>query len=188
MAGKKTGPDVETKKTETTETETTETTNNVEYVTKLNIKALGCDPRLDKNVARKLLCRIYGTAQGLKHGEDGSGKVWTALVGNFEGVNIEEGSDDIGVVVRSGKLFLPEGIQGLIEGAIKEIENTAGGKEEASVTFALEIASIRAQNPIGYSYAAKNLAPVKKEDPLGELRKLIGPPPPKAIPAPAAKS
>jgi hypothetical protein len=151
-----------------------ETTQEDYYVSKLSVKALGCDPRLSKDEKTKSLCRIYGSAQGLKSGEDkNNGNVWTALQGKFEGVNIEQGSEHFGKTLRSGKLFLPAGIQDVIEGKIREIENTSGGALEANVLFGLEIRSVEASNRIGYSYEAKNLMPVKQQDDLAAMRQTI---------------
>ena len=152
--------------------EETQATEN--FVGKLSIKALGCDPRLPRDVSAQVLCRIYGKAQGLKHGEDKvRGDVWTALQGTFEGVNIQDGSPKYGQTLQSGKLFLPAGIQDVIEGAVREIENSSNA-ETASVVFALEISSVKAENPIGYSYQAKNLVarPAAKDE-LSELRTAI---------------
>jgi hypothetical protein len=144
------------------------------YVGKLSIKALGCDPRLPRDVKQQLLCRIWGKAGSLKVGENRTtGDVWTALQGRFEGVNVQEGSDDYGKQLASGKLFLPGGIQDTIEAALHEIENTSGGTESAAIIFALEIYSVTANNPIGYSYLAKNLVPNQKQDELAELRKAV---------------
>lgn len=157
-------------------TETAATTEAVEdsIVSKLSIKALGCDPRLPSGGSAKILCRIYGMAKSLKSGEDkNTGNVWTALQGEFEGVNIEPDSEDFGKTLRSGKLFLPSGIQDVIESAIREIENTAGGSAAANVVFGLEIRSVKASNRIGYSYEAKNLMPPKQQDPLAAMREAI---------------
>lgn len=169
----------ETKDTKATETkakgaETGEQDASGSYVSKLSIKALGCDPRLPSGANSKVLCRISGFAQGLKSGEDkNTGNIWTALQGDFEGVNCEAGNDDFGKTLRSGKLFLPAGIQDVIEGAVREIENRAGGAESPNVVFGLEIRSVKATNRIGYSYEARNLMPARQSDPLAQLRKQI---------------
>lgn len=159
---------------ETKEKKTEEVSDDSSWVSKLSIKAVGCDPRLAAGTTSKILCRIYGTARGLKNGEDrNTGNVWTALQGEFEGVNCEQGNEDFGRTLRSGKLFLPSGIQDVIEGTVREIENTAGGKETANVVFALEIRSVKSANRIGYSYEAKSLMPPKQQDPLATMREAI---------------
>lgn len=152
----------------------THTEQEKSFVSKLSIKALGCDPRLPKDVSAQILCRIFGTAQGLKHGEDkNSGNVWTALQGSFEGVNAQDGTEEFGKILRSGKLFLPAGIQDVIEGAVREIENTKTGAETPNVVFGLEIRSVKASNRIGYSYEARSLMPVTQQDALAQLREQI---------------
>lgn len=162
------------KTTEEKTEETSAATEGASYVSKLSIKALGCDPRLPQGGTSKVLCRIYGMGKGLKHGEDKTtGNLWTALQGEFEGVNTEQGNEDFGKTVRSGKLFLPAGIQDMIEGAIREIENSKDGATEPNVMFGLEIRSVKAANRIGYSYEAKNLLPPKQQDPLGSMREVI---------------
>lgn len=158
------------------------------FVSKLSVKALGCDPRLPRDVKAQVLCRMLGKAQGLKHGEDKTrGDVWTALQGTFEGTNIQEGSESYGRVLRSGKLFLPAGIQDVIEGAVREIQNSAN-RETAAVVFALELSSVKADNPIGYSYQARTIIPKSQKDELADLRaaveEKVGKV--KALPAPAA--
>ncbi len=158
------------------------------FVAKLSIKALGCDPRLAKGVNKQVLCRIYGKAQGLKMGEDKiRGDVWTALQGTFEGQNCQVDSPEYGKTLQSGKLFLPAGIQDVIEGAVREITKAAAS-ETASVNFALELSSVKADNPIGYSYQARNLVPQAAKDELGELRAAVTEKVGilKALPAPAA--
>jgi hypothetical protein len=181
-----------TKRTGTTDAPAPETESNVpddNYVSKLSVKALGCDPRLAKGSNRQVLCRIYGKAQGLKHGEDKQrGDVWTALQGTFEGVNVQDGSEDYGKTLRSGKLFLPGGIQDVIEGAVKDIAKSASA-ETASVVFAVELSSVKAANPIGYSYEARNLVPRTTQDEMATLRQMVEDKAGKlkALPAPATK-
>jgi hypothetical protein len=168
------------------ETEVTEDS----LVSKLSIKQLGCDPRLAAGTTTKVLCRIYGTAKGLKHGEDkNTGNMWTALQGEFEGVNVEQGNEDFGKILRSGKLFLPAGIQDVVEGAVREIENSKDGAETPNVVFGLEIRSVKSNNRIGYSYEAKNLMPPAQQDPLAVMRAAIESKagPVKALPAPKEK-
>lgn len=147
---------------------------NDTLVSKLSIKALGCEARLPAGVNSQVLCRIYGSARSLKHGEDkNSGNVWTALQGEFEGVNAQQGNADFGKTLRSGKLFLPAGIQDVVESAVREIENSAGGTESPNVVFGLEIRSVKSSNRIGYSYEARNLMPPKQQDPLAAMREAI---------------
>lgn len=165
---------METQTQETPQTATAET--NV--ISKMSVKALGCNPRAvaakpegDNTPVR--LCQIYGTADGIKTGESAAG-VWTCLTGNFEGRNI-----DTGAIFKSGKLFLPGGIQEIVENGLKGTE----GKEDAVVQFALEIRAVKASNPIGYSYQAVPLVQPAAADPLQMLRDAVAkymPPAPSA--------
>jgi hypothetical protein len=154
------------------------TQKDVLMISKMSVKGLGCKPVGEKEPKR--LCRIFGKADGIKMGEDKQGKVWSALTGSFAGVNLDSGEE-----FRSGKLFLPSGIHETVENAVRTIE--ADGKEGQSVQFALEIHSIEASNPIGYSYRAINLVPAEAVDELTALRQQIElARDAKALPAPAA--
>lgn len=129
----------------------------VNIVARLSVKACGCKPEgTDKP---KRLCLIYGVASGFKSGEDNKGQLWSAITGSFEGVNIETGD-----VYRSGKLFLPNGIQEVVEAALK------GTGDNGSIKFGLELRSVKASNPIGYSYQAVPLVKPSADDPLAEMR------------------
>jgi hypothetical protein len=132
-------------------------------LTKMSIKTLNCNPRKaaalpegSKEAVR--LCVIGGKADGVKVGEDSTGRPWSALTGSFEGVNLETGE-----VFGSGKLFLPSGIQESVESVVKHNEGKA-------VSFALELRAVKASNPIGYSYQAVSLMPAAAVDELSEIR------------------
>lgn len=137
------------------------------FVTKMAVKSMGCKPHLAEGQDMKRLCMIYGRADGVKMGEDQNGKLWSALTGSFEGVNLTDGK-----MYRSGKLFLPSGIHETVENAVKELAG-AEIKSGVSITFAMEIRSVPATNPIGYSYQAVNLMKIEKEDELDSLRRAI---------------
>lgn len=156
-------------------------------VTKMSVKGIGCKPTgglpSDESKANPL-CVIMGKATGIKMGEGTDGRVWSALTGSFRGTNLATG-----VSVRSGKLFLPAGIQDVVEGAVKQL-----GPDGGVVKFAMQIESIKATNPIGYSYQARNLMPLEAEsDELADLISTVAAPAqieaPKAPEAaPAAKA
>lgn len=137
--------------------------DEVVIVTKMSVKGIGCKPAGDKTPKR--LCRIYGRADGIKAGESKDGRVWSALTGSFEALNFEDGK-----TYRSGKLFLPGGIHETIENAVKQIPADADG---ITVRFALELRSVEANNPIGYSYQAVNILPASQTDELDEIRRAI---------------
>ena len=141
---------------------------------KLTLKGMGCRPQkvtaIDGEKAKLALAHIIGKAQEVRYQDDksGSGTIHTFFVGNFEGVNLETGD-----VYHSGKLFLPRGISELVEAAIKEAQKH---DKNASISFAFELRSVKANNPIGYSYEARALKKPEQEDELGELRKLLAAP------------
>lgn len=141
------------------------------YVAKLTIKTLGCIPSLVKALkpeqgTKLAIARIFGKATKVTYQPDKDrGTTFTVFNGNFEGINLQDGT-----VLRSGKLFLPPGIQEVMENAIK----TEQAKDPAaSVSFAFEIRAVQATNPIGYSYEAASLKPPQAEDELSDLRAAI---------------
>lgn len=130
-------------------------------LTKMTLKGMGCRPqRAAAEEKRVPLARIYGYASGIKAKEDASGNIHQAIVGQFEGINLETGE-----VYRSGILFLPAGIHDLLAKPASE--------QGANVQFGLEIHSIPATNAIGYSYMAKSLLPVTGKDLLTDLRSTL---------------
>lgn len=151
--------------------EEVEVSGEESYVSKLTIKTLGCNPSMVKALAKdqgtKLsLCRMYGKATAVAYQEDkDNGKMYTFFKGTFEGINLQDG-----VVLRSGKMFLPEGISNVVETAIKSAQEN---DPKASVSFAFEIRSVQATNPIGYSYEAVAIQKPEAEDELAAMRKTI---------------
>lgn len=151
--------------------QTTPNTASEPLITKMSVKGIGCKPTggLPTDDTRSNpMCLIMGKASGIKMGEDMNGKVWSALTGAFRGVNLATGA-----AYRSGKLFLPSGIHEVVEGAVKQLPADGG-----MVKFAMRIESVKASNPIGYSYQAVNLMPIEAES--DELADLIA-----AVSAPA---
>lgn len=117
------------------------------------------------------VARIYGVASGIKAKEDkNTGTVHIAIIGDFEGVNVETGE-----IYRSAVLYLPAGIHEMLEAPLRANPNS-------SIEFALDIAAVRATNVAGYSYAAKPLVKPAENDKLAALRGALGDAP--ALPAP----
>lgn len=169
------------------------------YIKKMSVAKLGCDPKIARDsqyapgatvkdaqgntvpspLAGKMvpLCRIWGRASDTKSGENRSGnsEIWTALVGEFEGVCIQEGDGfPTDKLFESGMVFLPGGIQELIEGAV--INAKAASNDNATVEFAVEILSAYDdKSPVGYRYYGKNLRPPAATDNLASLRQLVQP-------------
>lgn len=149
----------------------------IKYVSKLSMKNAGVDPRkvlaADGDKASVVLARIFGLADGIKQVEDKTNAtVHLALTGKFQSINAQNGQ-----ITRSGILYLPKGIHEVVMNAVKQLE------EGSVVRFGLEVRSVKASNPIGYSYEAIDLLPVQEKDPLSELADVIAK---KQLPAPAS--
>lgn len=147
--------------------ETVNPSGSESYLAKLSIKTMGCDPRKVATVeSGKLpLGRIYGKAVDVKFTEGTDGKISCCFIGTFEGINMETGE-----VFRSGKLYMPGGVSEVMQTALTSAQ---AKDDKASISFAFEIRSVKAGNPIGYSYEAKAIKPPEVEDELAEIRKLL---------------
>jgi hypothetical protein len=134
-------------------------------ISKMSVKGLGCKPAgFDAKSEDARLCIIGGKATGIKMGEDNTGRLWSAITGSFLGINIKTGEE-----FRSGKLFLPGGIHEAVESAVKGLPDSGG-----TVKFVMEIRSVEAKNPIGYSYQAVNLMPMESEtDELEDIKGIV---------------
>ncbi len=147
-------------------------------IAKMSMKALETVPQKvasgDKNSLA--MARVYGIASGIKGFTNGqTGEVAFALMGDFEGVNIETGK-----VFRSGKLFLPGGIHESLTGPFMADDPVT------SLKFALEFEVVKAGNPAGYTWRAKPLIAAAQNDPLASLRDEL--PALAALPAPAPET
>ena len=159
---------------------------------KITISNLGCIPAAAVVEGQSSpIARIYGIANGIKTVVDKNrGEVFEAITGSFEGVNTKTGK-----VYQSGVLYLPSGIHGLLESAVKgefhpEVKNEAGevtrkGYHDFNdVRFAMELSVVKAKNPAGYSYEAKSLVPAVKDDPMAAIRAAIAESDQKTLEAP----
>lgn len=151
--------------------ETARPSGEENYVSKLTVQTLGCVPAMVKTLKPEegnkiAIARLYGIAARVAYQEDKTqGVIHTYFAGNFEGINLQDGT-----TLRSGKMFLPKGISEVVEQAIK----TAQAKDDkASISFAFEIRAVRANNPAGYSYEASALKSPQEEDQLAEMRSMI---------------
>lgn len=128
---------------------------------------------MDKEGARYLVGTIFGVAQGVKAktlpDRKGDPQVYEMIVGDFEGIPsepVETDYDGEKVIVdafRSGVLYLPSGIHDRLAAALK-------GDDAQPVKFAIEIYTVKASNPAGYSYEARALTETQVSDPLAEMR------------------
>jgi hypothetical protein len=154
-------------------------------ISKMSVKTIKANPRVasvepEGSTKKFKLAQIYGQANGTKIVEDrNSGDSHESLTGNFEAKNLQDGT-----MYSSGVLYLPKGIHESVVAAVKGLTN-----DNDSISFALEISAVPANNPIGYSYEAVSLMKPVGVDPLEAIRAALPQhdAPAKELPAPAAK-
>lgn len=178
-----------------------------ELVGKLTAKTLGWDRTAlgaatkDTSVAQKL-ATIVGIVSGLRQTVNNeTGDIQTGLKGNFRGVSTlnlfvpakdpKTGNDivkdgkpvmtDTGkaIEVRSGVCYLPGGIQDMIEGELARVREH---DPKATVSFGIDLFSLRDSNKAGYTFKAETLVEAQERDPLDMLMDQAR----KALPAPEA--
>lgn len=121
---------------------------------KLSLKTVGCNAALakrdgDEGPAKRLLqARFWGTASGVKAAVGQDGDAVFGLTGNFRAMNMTTSK-----VYQSGILYLPSGIQDLIQDAVETAMSE--GDKKPNVEFAIEIYAVTASNKAGYSFAAE---------------------------------
>lgn len=125
---------------------------------------------------KNVLGIIMGIATGVKRRADkvDPTKMNEALIGTFEGTP----SDAKEPIISSGVCYLPEGMFNLIASKL-EGENAA-----ENVQFAIEVATIHANNAAGYTWSFTPKLAVAQADPLAAMReqlKLAAP----SVPEPA---
>lgn len=137
--------------------------SDTNYVSKMSIKTMKCDPKATKNSATPIpIARIYGTVDDSKViDSDKTGKPSIQFFGTFEGVNLQTGE-----VFESSKLFLPRIVEDVLETAI----HPSNGEKRSNIAFAFELSTGAGESPVGYVFSAKNLRKLQENDPLAELR------------------
>lgn len=169
----------------------------MEVLGKLSIATMNCKPkRAHKDVdnIKTPLARIMGTASGLKSAVDQRGEPVFGLTGSFLGINIAEGLQagqdgkdaDFGQY-RSGVLYLPGGIQELIQAPLEKALNDPDKAvaNSAAIEFAMDLFAIPANNPAGYSFVATLLGEAAQADPFANIRQRVGDAKLPALPSPA---
>ena len=148
------------------------------FLPKLTVATLGTVPARAKAEKKRVhLARIIGVATGTKLKTDQAGEPIVAVIGQFEGTNVETGQ-----VAQSATLYLPGGIQEVIEAAVDSRED-----KNAAVPFALDIFAKPDNNKAGYTYDVEFIQkPAGRVDPLEALRNATAEA--KALPKPAAAS
>lgn len=116
--------------------------------------------------AKHVLGMVFGIATGVKRvpNKTDPTKLDESLSGDFETRPSDTANFE---VVRSGKLYLPEGMHNMIASRL-EGENPA-----KSVQFAIEVATIKAQNPAGYTWSFTPKLETSEADPLKALRDAV---------------
>lgn len=148
-------------------TDKTETTAAaaVPFLPKISVATLGCVAARAKAEKKRVhLCRIMGIITGTKFKTDQAGEPITAVIGTFEGQNIETGN-----VAQSSVLYLPSGIQEVLESASDARKDTSAG-----LPFAVDVFSLPSSNKAGYTYDAEFIQkPAGAVDPLEALRAAV---------------
>lgn len=108
-----------------------------------------------------ILAQIMGVATGIKTGESDKGP-WTALLGSFQGINMETGS-----IYRSGVCFLPNIVMNLLLPKLLE-------KDSKAIEFAFNI-GIKSDDKSAtkYVYIAEPIFDTAENDPLEMLTKKL---------------
>lgn len=132
------------------------------FLPKMTVATLGTVPARAKAEKKRVhLCRIIGSASSTKLKTDQAGEPIVAIVGNFEGTNVETGA-----VAQSSVLYLPGGIQEVIENAVDSRDD-----KNAAVPFALDVFAKPDNNKAGYTYDVEFIQkPQGRLDPLEALR------------------
>ena len=151
----------------------------VPFLPKLTIATLGTVPARAKAEKKRVhLARIMGVATDTKSKTDQAGEPILALIGSFEGTNVETG-----LSATSSVLYLPGGIQEVIESAV---DGRAQG-DKAGVPFALDIFSKPDNNKAGYTYDVEFIEkPTGTVDPLAAIREKAAAAAPLPAPKPAS--
>lgn len=123
--------------------------------------------------AKHVLGTVFGIATGVKRVPNKADptKYDESLSGDFETLPADKEFD----AVRSGKLFLPEGLHNMIASKLQ------GENASASVQFAMEVATIKSTNAAGYTWSFTPRFETAEADPLAKIREQIAATEPKQI-------
>jgi hypothetical protein len=130
---------------------------------------------LKDNENKLVLGAIFGIAKDAKTKvDDRTTTEYSFLTGDFSALPADPAGDE----VRSGVLYLPDGIRDIVENALFAPD---GSRISDSVQFAFEVSVVKANNAQGYSWAFEPKMKASPNDPLAELRKLVAKPAPTAL-------
>lgn len=156
-------------------------TNKVNLIKKISVnKVIGGKPKIAEIVkffaenpeaVVLVLARFFGTANGTKTGVSDFGE-WTALAGQFRGINVKTGE-----TFDSGVCFLPDVALDLIVGAMGQ----------GSVDFAFDIGvTLDEDSATGYVYTATPLIQ-EENNPIARLASKLESIALPSLPAPASE-
>lgn len=167
----------------------------MEALGKLSIATMGTRPkRAAADNIKTPLCRVMGTARGLKSAIDTNGDPTFGLTGSFLGINVaqallagkENNPTDYGQYT-SGVLYLPGGIQELIQSPLEALLSDAdkAKADAAAIEFALDLFAVPSTNKAGYSFTATLLGEAAQSDPFAAIKARVGEVKLPALPSPA---
>lgn len=145
------------------------------YIPKITMSGIGCTPVGSEIPTDQ--CLVWGRATGL-HSEPFDAKIdpdnlWTCLQGEFAADLIKDGKL-LESPYKSARLFLPKGIQDVIEDMLKRSGAIEKPNAGLSVVFGFRMQTKKSTSKAGYMWCAVNmLPPTPEEDPLAQIRKEI---------------
>ena len=150
--------------------ETLAQTDQVSILSKITISEIGGNPAMAKATQTQVpVALIMGRCIDTKSVEDpNTHKVFTALVGAFSAINLQNGQE-----FKSGVLYLPDAFQNYVIAALersREAPQRRGLSAFRGVEFSYKVDVKPAGNPAGYSYVLQNLLAAVATDPTAHLR------------------
>lgn len=124
--------------------------------------------------AKHILGTVFGIATSVKRVPNKADptKYDESLSGDFETAPTDTANFD---AVRSGKLFLPEGLHNMIASKLE------GDNPAKSVQFAMEVATIKSTNAAGYTWSFTPKIESTDADPLKSIRDAVEQASPKQV-------
>lgn len=139
--------------------------------TKLVLKDLG-EPALIKAQAPEIKSLLLGTLMGIasdfvsRQSPDKT-QTFEGLAGQFRSIPADPKSDEL----ESGIIFMPDAFHNLIAANLKTAK---AADKDATISFAFEVSSVRANNPAGYSWDFKPKIEAAANNPLDKLAEELG--------------
>lgn len=112
---------------------------------------------IKEGVKHRDLYTMIGSASAFEQGISSTGE-WTALTGEFEAVNLDDGE-----ISTAFKAFLPRDITHYFVSALKQANGSV-------VEFAVKVGIKLTDTTIGYEYTCSPIVPLKQSNSLNRLR------------------